>query len=122
MSGVSVRTLHWYDEIGLLSPAYHGTNKYRYYESYQLFRLQQVLFFKELGFKLKDIQKLLSQNDFNNVNALREHKKLLEKSVAHKQNLILTIDKTIQHLENGQTILDKELYDGFESVGKGGNF
>lgn len=49
ISGVSVRTLHWYDEIGLLKPFSKGANNYRYYEEQQLLRLQQILFFKELG-------------------------------------------------------------------------
>ena len=67
ISGISVRTLHWYDEIGLLKPAYHGANSYRYYEEAQLLLLQQILFFRELEFNLNDIQKLLSQNDFDNI-------------------------------------------------------
>ena len=53
MSGVSVRTLHFYDEVGLLKPAYHGANGYRFYEAPQLLTLQQILFYRELGFELK---------------------------------------------------------------------
>ncbi len=49
ISGVSIRTLHWYDEVGLLKPAYHGSNGYRYYEEEQLLILQQILFFRESG-------------------------------------------------------------------------
>jgi DNA-binding transcriptional MerR regulator len=52
LSGVSVRTLHYYDEIGLLRPAYCGENKYRYYEKEQLLVLQQILFYRQLGFSL----------------------------------------------------------------------
>src|SRR5947208_549969 len=52
MSGVSVRALHFYDETGLLKPAYHGANGYRYYEEPQLLKLQQILFYRELGFEL----------------------------------------------------------------------
>ena len=52
ISGVSVRTLHWYDEVGLLKPAYHGANGYRFYEEAQLLMLQQILFYRELGFEL----------------------------------------------------------------------
>jgi DNA-binding transcriptional MerR regulator len=58
LSGVSVRTLHFYDEIGLLEPAYYGDNNYRYYEEEQLLMLQQILFFRELGFPLIDIQRI----------------------------------------------------------------
>ena len=60
ISGVSIRTLHWYDEVGLLNPAYHGSNGYRYYEEEQLLILQQILFFRELGFELKQIRKVLA--------------------------------------------------------------
>jgi MerR family transcriptional regulator, thiopeptide resistance regulator len=56
MSGVSVRTLYYYDEIGLLKPAFYGENGYRYYEKEQILRLQQIMFFRELDFKLDDIQ------------------------------------------------------------------
>lgn len=114
LSGVSVRTLHWYDEIGLLKPSTKGTNNYRYYEEEQLLRLQQILFFKELGFALNDIQKFLLQDDFDNIEALRAHKKILEDERLRKNNLIDTIDKTIQHLEGKQLMKDKELYYGFD--------
>src|SRR4029079_12926184 len=116
ISRVSVRTLHWYDEIGLLKPAYHGANHYRYYEETQLLLLQQILFFRELGFNLNDIQKLLKQNDFDNVNALYAHREILEKDIARKNSLIATIDKTIQHLRGKQTMSNEELYHGFDSA------
>jgi DNA-binding transcriptional MerR regulator len=60
MSGVSVRTLHYYDEAKLLKPAYYGTNGYRFYEEPQLLKLQQILFYRELGFELKRIQRILA--------------------------------------------------------------
>ncbi len=58
MSGVSVRTLHFYDETGLLKPSYHGANRYRYCEEPELLTLQQILFYRELGFELKEIVRL----------------------------------------------------------------
>lgn len=115
MSGVSVRTLHWYDEIGLLKPFSKGVNNYRYYKEQQLLRLQQILFFKELGFALNDIQKLLSQDDFDNIKALNAHKKVLKDEIARKNGLIITIDKTIQHLKGKHVMKNKELYYGFDS-------
>lgn len=74
ISGVSVRTLHWYDEVGLLKPAYHGSNGYRYYEEEQLLILQQILFFRELGFELKQIRKVLGRTDFDKMVALSSHR------------------------------------------------
>lgn len=115
ISGVSVRTLHWYDEIGLLKPFVRDANNYRYYEKKQLLRLQQVLFFKELGFVLNDIQKLLSQNNFDNIKTLKAHRKVLKDEIIRKNNLIHTIDKTIQHLKDKQLMKDEELYYGFDS-------
>jgi DNA-binding transcriptional MerR regulator len=114
LSGVSVRTLHWYDEIGLLNPAYSEANGYRYYEEEQLLLLQQILFFRELGFKLSDIQKVLSSNDFDKIKALTLHKDTLESNVSRMNMLIQTIDKTILHLRGKQIMTDKDLYFGFD--------
>ena len=116
LSNVSVRTLHWYDEKGLLRPSYHSTKGYRYYEEEQLFLLQQILFFRELGFPLNDIKKLLSQDDFDKIKALQSHKQILTKEIHRKKNLMLTIDKTILHLRGKQTMQDKELYHGFDQA------
>src|ERR1700733_13801208 len=99
MSGVSVRTLHFYDETGLLKPAYLGVNGYRFYEEPQLLILQQILFYRELGFELRQIQRILGGADFEKVAALQSHRKVLEKDLARTRRLIDTIEKTIQHLK-----------------------
>jgi DNA-binding transcriptional MerR regulator len=114
LSGVSVRTLHFYDEIGLLKPAYYGDNNYRYYEEEQLLMLQQILFFREIGFPLTDIQRILSSNDFDKIEALESHKIILEKDLERAQMLIKTIDKTISHLKGKLIMSDIEMYDGFD--------
>ena len=113
LSGVSIRTLHFYDEIGLLKPAYYGENGYRYYEEKQLLLLQQILFFRELGFELKKIQKLLGRSDFDQLVALCSHREVLQKNLERTKELIETIDKTIQHLKGTKTMEDKEMYAGF---------
>lgn len=113
ISGVSIRTLHWYDEIGLLKPAYHGANGYRYYEEEQLLVLQQILFFRELGFELKQIEAILKRNDFDRMGALSSHRKVLEKNVERTKKLIKTIDKTIEHLMGIKKMSDHEIYLGF---------
>src|ERR1700752_3856142 len=96
MSGVSVRTLHFYDETGLLKPAYLGANGYRYYEEPQLLTLQQILFYRELGFELKQIKRILGRANFEKVAALKSHRKVLVKNASRTSRLIETIDKTIQ--------------------------
>src|SRR6476469_10752527 len=81
ISGVSVRTLHFYDEVGLLKPAYLGPNGYRFYEEPQLLTLQQILFYRELGFELKQIKRILGRADFERIEALRSHRRILEKNL-----------------------------------------
>src|SRR6188472_852706 len=118
MSRVSVRTLHYYDETSLLKPAFYGTNGYRFYEEPQLLRLQQILFYRELGFELKQIKRILSQAKFQKAAALRSHRKVLEKNVTRTRTLIETIDKTIKHLKGTKKMKSEELFTGF-SVGAG---
>ena len=115
LSGISARTLHFYDEIGLLKPAYYGENNYRYYEEEQLLLLQQILFYRELGFPLRDIQRIVSSNDFDKVEALHSHKKLLCQQIDQSQQLVNTIEKTIARLQGKVTMNDEELYYGFDS-------
>lgn len=114
LSGVSVRALHFYDEIGLLKPAYVGDNGYRYYENEQLLMLQQILFYRELGFPLGDIQKVLGATEFNKIAALKAHRTALEENVGKTRELIRTIDKTIAKLKGESTMSDQDLYQGFD--------
>src|SRR5215472_4911261 len=113
MSGVSVRTLHFYDEAGLLKPAHYGANGYRFYEEPQLLTLQQILFYRELGFELKDIKKILARADFEKVVALRTHRTVLQKSLTRTRTLLETIDKTIQHLEGASRMRSEDIFAGF---------
>src|ERR1700724_875257 len=113
MSGVSVRTLHFYDETGLLKPAYHRANGYRFYEEPQLLTLQQILFYRELGFELKQIERILGRADFEKVAALQSHRKVLQKNLARTGTLIETIDKTIKHLKGTKKMKSEEMFLGF---------
>lgn len=113
ISGISVRTLHWYDEVGLLKPAYYGSNGYRYYEEEQLLILQQILFYRELGIDLKLIQKILKRSDFDKLAALSAHRKVLNNNLERTKKLIKTIDKTIEHLKGTKKMSNQELYQGF---------
>src|SRR5438552_4761686 len=113
MSGVSVRTLHFYDEMALLKPAYIKANGYRIYEEPQLLMLQQILFYRELGFELKRIKEILSQRKFEKAAALKSHRQVLEQNVTRTRALIETIDKTISHLKGTKKMKNEELFTGF---------
>lgn len=113
LSGVTVRTLHWYDKIGLLKPAYHGVNGYRFYEEEQLLTLQQILFFRELGFELKDIRRIIGRSDFDQLAALTSHRQVLKKNLERTEKLIVTIDKTIKHIKGMKKMENHEMYLGF---------
>lgn len=115
ISGLSPRTLRFYDEIGLLNPAYYGDNNYRYYEEEQLLMLQQILFFRELRFPLIDIQKIISSHDFDKIEALTAHKSTLQKNLESTEMLIKTIDKTIEHLKGNVIMNETEMYAGFDA-------
>ncbi len=113
LSGVTVRTLHHYDKIGLLKPSDRSEVGYRYYGEGELLRLQQILFYKELGFSLKEIEAVLNDPDFDLVTALKGHKELLKKRRSRIATLLNTIDQTITYLTNDKTTMEpKKLYEG----------
>jgi len=119
LSGVTVRTLHFYEEADLLKPAYYGSNGYRYYEENELLQLQQILFFKELAFSIKQISKVLGQSDFDQLAALHSHRKALSREREKIEELIETIDGTIKHLKGKKKMKDKEFFSGFSLLTKG---
>ena len=112
LAGVSVRTLHLYDEIGLLKPSLRTEAGYRLYEEKELLRLQQVLFYKELDFPLKDIGIILDDPDFDRIKALESHRITLQTRKARMEDLLSTIDKTIRHLKQEVMLSHEELYKG----------
>jgi DNA-binding transcriptional MerR regulator len=113
LSGVSIRTLHFYDESGLLKPARYGANGYRLYEEPQLLKLQQILFYRELGFGLKQVKEFLGRADFEIVAALESHRTVLEQTLARTHQLIGTIDKTIEHLKGTRMMKTEDMFAGF---------
>ena len=114
LAGVSVRTLHYYDEIGLLAPDAYGENGYRYYDADALLRLQQILFFRELDFRLDEIKVILDRPDFDVRRALETHRVALEEKSARLRQLIETVDKTISRLKGESKMSDQELFGGFD--------
>lgn len=92
-TGVSVRTLHYYDEIGLLAPALVDQHTgYRYYDENSLLRIQEILFYRELDFSLKHIKEILSSPNYDKNKALKEQKHLLTLKKERLERLILAID------------------------------
>src|SRR5262249_46629490 len=122
MSGVSVRTLRFYDETGLLKPASYGANGYRFYEEIQLLILQQILFYRELGFELKQIKQTLDQADFEKVAALQSHREVLLEKLSQTRTLIETIDRTIAHLKGATKMKGEEMFSGFTVAAGEGRF
>ena len=90
---VSVRTLHYYDEIGLLKPAFvDEQNGYRFYDENSLLRMQEILFYRELDFPLKSILEILSSPDYDKQKALAEQRKLLELKKERLERIIVALD------------------------------
>jgi MerR family transcriptional regulator, thiopeptide resistance regulator len=114
LSGVSVRTLHHYDEIGLLEPAFTGENRYRYYGREELLRLQDILFHRELGVPLAQIARLLAAEDRDRLAILGEHRGMLAERVERSRQLLRTIDRTIADLTGEGTMDDKDMFKGFD--------
>ena len=114
MAGVSVRTLHHYDQIGLLRPSARTEAGYRLYGEPELLRLQQILFFKELDMPLEDVRRVLDDPGFDQVAALEQHRQSLQRRVERLMRLLKTIDRTIDRIrEDDMTLTDEELYEGF---------
>lgn len=113
LSSTTPRTLRFYDQIGLLKPAHIAENGYRFYGEAQLLRLQQILFFREMGFELKDIKTALAQEDFDQEKALLSHKKTLLANLKRTQQLLATIDKTLEHIRGTTSISEKDFFAGF---------
>lgn len=114
LAEVSVRTLHYYDEIDLLKPSQVGANGYRYYDDSALYRLQQILFYREMGLELLQIKEVLDNPDFDLVAALRSHRKVLSEKIKRLHKLVETVDSTIMHLV-GEVNMSKKnrLFEGF---------
>ncbi|MBO9202393.1 MULTISPECIES: MerR family transcriptional regulator [Niastella] len=112
LAGVSVRTLHLYDKMGLLKPSVRTEAGYRLYGEKELLRLQQVLFYRELDFPLKEIQIILDDPAFDLVLALEEHKKALLARKERINTLVGTIEKTLVTLKNKTMLRVEDLYDG----------
>jgi len=115
LAGVTIRTLHHYDEIGLLPPTRVSPSGYRQYDDSAVLRLQQILLYREIGLELLQIKDALDDPTFDMVEALRSHRAVLEQKLGRLSTLIETVDSTrietvdstIEHLE-GKSIMSNK--------------
>ncbi|MDR7128135.1 DNA-binding transcriptional MerR regulator [Algoriphagus sp. 4150] len=112
LAGVTVRTLHLYDKIGLLKPSVRTEKRYRLYGEEELLRLQQILFYRELDIPLRDITDMLNDPGFDLIKALEGHKAAMKARKKRVAEILATIDKTILKLKGKTEMTHEELYAG----------
>ena len=115
LSGVSARTLRYYDQIGLLKPTAIEQNGYRKYSQFDIDRLQQILFYRELDFKLEEIKDLLNDPNFEVKEVLKKQYGLLQKKRNYLDRLLETINQTINMLEGDIKMTNEEKFNAFKN-------
>jgi DNA-binding transcriptional MerR regulator len=114
MAGISTRTLRYYDEIGILKPARINSSGYRIYGEAEVNKLQQILFYRELGVSLDNIKSIVTAPSFDSITALREHHEELLDRRKQLDILIANVEKTIAASEGRIKMSDKEKFEGFK--------
>ena len=114
LSGLTPRTLRYYDEIGLLKPAGLRESGYRYYDGEEVDRLQQILFYRELGFPLDEIRRVISSPGYNREAAIAAHLEAMKEKRDQMDVLILNLQKTLRALKGEQKMNDQEKFEGFK--------
>lgn len=114
LAGVTPRTLRWYDQKGLLKPRRTTEAGYRLYGPGEVNRLQNILFYKELGLELEAVREILDAPGFDRLEALRSHLAALEARRERLNALILTVEKTIEEAKGGRPMTDKEKFEAFK--------
>lgn len=114
LAGVTPRTLRWYDQEGLLKPLRTTDAGYRIYGPREVERLQDILFYRELGVELSDIRSILDDPAFNRQAALQSHLEALEQQRARLDQLILTVRKNISTLKGESEMTDQERFEAFK--------
>ena len=113
MAHVSVRALHHYDDIGLLTPARRSPAGYRLYDEADLRRLHEILLYRELSVPLDGIQRLLAAPDAERASALRRHRAQLDERLHRVQAVIRAVDATLDALEKGTIMGSDKVFEGF---------
>ena len=113
LAHVSVRTLHHYDHVGLLEPSARSDGGYRLYTSPDLERLQQILFYRELGFALEDIKELMADPAYDRKEALQFQRELLAERALRLDAMLALIDRTLSYLDGGTAMTKEEMFEVF---------
>ncbi len=116
IASISIRSLHHYHQIGLLEPDGATPAGYRLYSDADLERLQQILFFKELGFALAEIRAILDNPEYDRADGLRTHERLLKKKRQHLDKLLTLVDKALRSSERNQNMGADEMFEGFDEA------
>ena len=114
LSGVTTRTLRWYDEIGLLKPRGRTEGGYRLYGPAEVDRLQDVLYYRALGVELAQVKEILDDPSFNRLEVLRNHLTALEAERDRVQGLIDSVRETIQTQERNEIMSDEKKFEAFK--------
>jgi DNA-binding transcriptional MerR regulator len=114
LAGVSTRTLRYYDQCGLLPPKAIRSNGYRIYGQAEVDRLQQILFYRELGVELTEIGRILGEKDFDGVSALQNHLAALCEKRTRLDSLINNVEKSIQAMKGETIMTNDEKFEGFK--------
>ena len=115
-TGLSVRTLHYYDEIGLLSPSRRTDSEHRLYERQDIVRLQQILSLRQLGLSLKEIRDCLEQPDYSLLQTIELHRSKLREQLSLSQKLLSRLDFIAKELESDQTVAVENLIQTMEAI------
>lgn len=114
LAGISTRTLRYYNEIGLLNPSRISSSGYRIYGEIEVKKLQQILFYKELGVSLHEIKDIINNPKFNIAEALESHHEKLMEERQRLDLLIKNVEKTIANTKGEIEMADKEKFNGFK--------
>src|SRR5699024_11633043 len=114
VSGISIRIIRYYDQIGLLKHAEMNKSSYRIYKQKELDLLKQILVYREMDMRLEEIKKIIHDPNFDQLSALKHHHQLLQEKQSRLDQLIATVEKTITHLEEDIIMQDEEKFTGFK--------
>ena len=116
LAGLTPRTLHYYDQIGLFKPLKVGKNGYRYYSEDSVLLLQQILLYRALDMPLEEIRRIIKRRDFEALGALETHSQELGRRIARLERLRSTVDNTILHLQGVRPMDQKQFFEGFSEA------